>query len=340
MSKQLILGIETSCDETSCGIVDTDFGVHANVIFRQETFHTKYGGVVPEVASRAHLEKISWVYDEALKTANITHTDISGIVFTHGPGLVGPLLVGATFGQGLAFSLGLPYEGVNHLEGHMAAAFLEDPTLKPPFLCLVVSGGHTELIAVRDYFKYEVLGRTRDDAVGEAFDKSGKLIGLGYPSGPKVSKMAELGNPNFVELPTGMAQKASLEFSFSGVKTAFLRIVQEHDAEWVKENTVHLCASLQYNLVETLIRKCKAALAQSKLPHMIVCGGVSANLRLRQRLTEMCHENGYGITIPRFDYCTDNGAMIAGAGVLRYVHGGLACTSRVQPSLRFEQSSR
>jgi len=331
-----ILGIETSFDETSCGIVNQDFQVLSNVIFKQEDIHALYGGVVPEVASRTHLEKMSWVCQESLKQAQLSFTDLDGIVFTQGPGLIGPLLVGSSFGYALALGLNLPYEGVCHLEGHLCSALLANPNLQPPFLCLLVSGGHTELVAVQNWKKYQVLGRTRDDAVGEAFDKSGKILGLGYPSGPQIAKWAQSGEGNRFPLPTGLQQRESLEFSFSGVKTAFLRLTQNKEPAWLQENLPHLCASLETNLVQTLTRKCKEALRQSGLGQLVLCGGVSANTFLRKSLFAMCSQLAVELTIPPLEFCTDNGAMIAAAGVMRAQTGGLSNSLQISPSLKFE----
>lgn len=333
-NKKWVLALETSCDETSCGIVSTDFEVKANVIFKQETIHAQYGGVIPEVASRAHLEKVSWVYFEALKEAQLELGDLELLSYTRGPGLIGALLVGASFCTGLAHSSHKPLLGINHLEGHISAGFIQNPQLRPPFLALIVSGGHTELIQVSDYFQYQLLGRTRDDAAGEAFDKCGKILGLGYPSGPKISEEGKMGNRDFVELPLGLQQKSSLEFSFSGLKTAFSKIIQDHTPEWVQENRSHLAASLEEAIVKALVRKCESALHQTKLPHLVVCGGVSANQYLRECLGKLCIRKGIGFTVPHPNFCTDNGAMIAAAAALRLREGQIEGEFRVTPNLK------
>jgi N6-L-threonylcarbamoyladenine synthase len=329
----ITLGIETSCDDTSCGIVNDQLEVLANKIYTQLDQHKIYGGVVPEVASRAHLEKVSPIVSAALDEAGITVNDVDLFAFTRGPGLVGPLLVGASFARGLAMSLNKPIEGVNHLEGHLAAAYLGDKTLKPPFLCLTVSGGHTELCLVKSPFEYEILGKTRDDAAGEAFDKCGKILGLGYPAGPIVSKYAQDGDRHFISFPQGLNQKDNWEFSFSGLKTAFLRYVESNTPDFLESHKSHICASLEYAIVEILVKKSISALKHYDLSTIAVCGGVSANHYLRTRMEEEAQKRGMRSVFPTMSLCTDNGAMIAGVAQMRHTAGALTQNVDIRPNL-------
>jgi len=331
--KKLWLGIESSCDETACALVNEDLAVLSNPLYSQIQEHTQFGGVVPEVAARAHLEKISPILQASLTEANATFADIDAIAYTRGPGLMGPLLVGASFARGLAKDLNIPAIGVNHLEGHIAAAFLSNPNLQAPFVALTVSGGHTELILVEPDFCYTSLGRTRDDAAGEAFDKCGKLLGLGYPAGPIVSKTAALGNPRFVLFPQGLRGDDSCDFSFSGLKTSVLRYCQEHTPEHLHENVANICASLEYAIVSILVKKSLLALERTQVPTLVLCGGVSANRLLRETLAQACARKGVVLAKPDLAYCTDNGAMIAAAAILRDRTGNLSTETEVKPWL-------
>lgn len=317
----IVLGLETSCDETACGIVESGGKILANHLYSQIPEHAVYGGVVPEIASRAHLEKIGIVVDTAMKEANISPEKIDLIAHTRGPGLMGPLLVGTGFAKGLARKWNKPITGVNHLEGHIAANHLTFPDLKPPFLCLTVSGGHTELCVAKPNFEYEILGRTRDDAAGEAFDKCGKLLGLGYPAGPLVSKTAAGGNRDFAPFPRGLRYNGQADFSFSGLKTAVLRYVQEKGDEFVQQNLKDIAASLEEAIVSILVEKSLLALKQSGQDTIAICGGVSANRYLRSEMDKMGQKNGFRTLFPDFSLCTDNGAMIAEAALLREENG-------------------
>lgn len=314
----LLLGIETSCDETAAAVV-RDWTVLSNVL-KTQTVHEEFGGVVPEIASREHLRLLPGIVREALEVAKVSVDDLDGIVYTRGPGLAGPLLVGASFTRALAMDAGKPLWGANHLEGHLAAVRLSYPDLKPPFLCLTVSGGHTELTEVTPDGAFLPIGNTRDDAAGEAFDKCGKIMGLGYPAGPLISKLASAGNSKAFALPIGL-RGDGFDFSFSGLKTAVSRLVQEMGPDQTKARTADLCASLQSAIVEALVGKAMLALRERNLPGVAVCGGVSANGHLRERMAAMAARNGAWARFPSTDLCTDNGAMIAGAAIWRLERG-------------------
>tara|TARA_B110000483_G_scaffold123517_1_gene148652 strand:+ start:228 stop:1229 length:1002 start_codon:yes stop_codon:yes gene_type:complete len=329
----ITLGIETSCDETAIGIVNEKREVLANVLYSQFDEHAHYGGVVPEIAARAHLEKIKPIYLQAIKEAGITPQDIDLIAYTRGPGLMGPLLVGASFARGLALDLDKPCVGISHLEGHIAAAEMSFPELKPTYVALTVSGGHTEISIVHPGFKYEMLGRTRDDAAGEAFDKCGKLLGLGYPAGPVIGKTAAGGNRKFHRFPRSFKGEDHGEFSFSGLKSSVLRYVQEKGPEYLKENIRDICASLEAAIVDILVDKSIWALKKTGLQNVIVCGGVSANRYLREQLEKSCQKQGLKSYFPDFSLCTDNGAMIAGVAQARFNQGLLPEEHKVTPSL-------
>jgi N6-L-threonylcarbamoyladenine synthase len=331
----ITLGIESSCDETACGIVNEKREVLANVLYSQFDEHKDYGGVVPEIAARAHLEKISPIVSSALKKAKIKLSDIDLIAYTRGPGLMGPLLVGASFARGLAKDLNIPVAGISHLEGHIAAAEMSFPDLKPPYVALTVSGGHTELTLVKENFSYELLGRTRDDAAGEAFDKCGKLLGLGYPAGPIIGKIAAGGNRKFHRFPRSFKGTNVCEFSFSGLKTSVLRYVQEHDENFLGTNIKDICASVETAIVDILIDKSKLALKQTKIDKLVICGGVSANRYLREQMKKQTQFKSY---FPDFSLCTDNGAMIAGAAQNRFNQNMLDLSlHEVTPSLPLAQ---
>lgn len=326
----IVLGIETSCDETACGIVQ-DGKVLANVLRTQEV-HETFGGVVPEIASREHLRLLPGIVRGALEEAQIGLDKVDAIAFTRGPGLAGPLLVGSAFARTLGLEAGIPVYGTNHLEGHLAAVRLAHP-VEPPFVCLTVSGGHTELALVEPGPRFTLLGETRDDAAGEAFDKCGKLLGLGYPAGPIVSKRAPNGDRKAFDLPRAMPGD-NLDFSFSGLKTAVLRLSKELGPEAVQARMDDICASLEEAIVDALCRKVVLALEKTAMPGVAVCGGVSANPRLRQKLSELGERRGFWTAFPTAALSTDNGAMIAAACAWRLETGNTACMGLdVEPGL-------
>lgn len=308
-----ILGIESSCDETSVSIVKNGREVLSNVINTQIPIHTMYGGVVPEIASRNHINNISKVTKMAIKNANINFEDIDAVACTYGPGLVGALLVGLSYGKALSFALKKPLVGVNHIEGHIATNYITYKDLTPAFLCVMMSGGNTQIIHVKDYNEFEVLGRTKDDAIGEAFDKVARVIGLGYPGGPKIDKLAEKGISN-IELPKTHVE--GLDFSFSGIKTAIINL-HHKDPEINKEN---LCASFEAAVTDMLMEKVKAAVEKTNMKKIVLAGGVSANSYIRKEF-ENIEKNGIKVYMPDLKLCTDNAAMIASAGYYNYILG-------------------
>jgi len=314
MKDIVVLGIESSCDETSAAVVVNGRKVLSNVINSQIDIHTEYGGVVPEIASRCHVEVVNQVVKEAIKQANIKLEDIDVVSPTYGPGLVGALLVGVSYAKGLAYALQKPLVGVNHIEGHIAANYLTYPELKPPFLCLIISGGHTHLVKIEDYTKFEILGRTKDDAVGEAYDKVARVVGLGYPGGPKIDKLAYEGKPN-IELPKSKIE--GLNFSFSGIKTAVINLNHKNP----NINKADLCASFEKVTTEMLIDNVKQAVAQTGINEIVLAGGVSANSYIRKEFKKFGEENNIKIYYPELKLCTDNAAMIAAAGYYNYVEG-------------------
>jgi len=316
----VILGIESSCDETS-GAVCYDGKILNNIIALQSV-HEKYGGVVPELASRAHQSNIVPVVKEALSQAGFQLTDIDAVSVTSGPGLLGSLLVGLSFAKGLGLALDVPLIGVNHMQAHVLAHFIDDPKPQFPFLCLTVSGGHTQLLIVRGYFEMEEIGRTRDDAVGEAFDKTAKLMGLPYPGGPVVDRLAAQGNPHAFEFPG--ADVPELDFSFSGIKTALLYFLRDHlrsDEHFIAKHQADICASIQHQLLNMLFEKLEKAVSQTGITEVAIAGGVSANSELRKRLEVYQKERGWNVHIPDFQYCTDNAAMIAITGYYAFLEG-------------------
>ena len=316
MKDILVLGIESSCDETSVAIVKNGRQVLSNIIDTQIPIHEKYGGVVPEIASRNHIEAISRVTKLALKEANLSFKDIHVIAPTYGPGLVGALLVGLSYGKALSYSLNKPLVGVNHIEGHIAANYITYKHLEPPFLCVLVSGGNTQIIHVKDYTKFEMLGKTRDDAIGEAFDKVARVVGLGYPGGPKVDKLAQTGTPN-IKLPITHFEN-SLDFSFSGIKTAVINI--NHNSKDL--NKADLCASFQKAVTEMLMENVKKAIKITNAKKLAIAGGVSANSYIRKEFLNLANENKeLEVFIPDLKLCTDNAAMIASAGYYNYING-------------------
>ncbi len=331
----ITLGIETSCDETSCGLVNDRLQVLANQVYSQIPLHTPYGGVVPEIAARSHLEKIDPIVRAALAEAALDIAQMDQIAFTRGPGLLGPLLVGASFARALGRSLGKPVMGVNHLEGHLASAFLADPGLEPPLLCLIVSGGHTELVRVGEGLQYVLIGKTRDDAAGECFDKCGKILGLGYPAGPILSQRAESGNRRFVDFPRALDQRDNFEFSFSGLKSSMLRYVETQTPDFISAHEADLCASLETAIVEILVKKSIQALRSERLETLVVVGGVSANSYLRARMDAEAKKHGFRALFPDRKYSGDNGAMIAAIGQWRCNHGLSTADLEVRPSLRW-----
>lgn len=322
------LGIESSCDETACAVLrDDPLEILSNPLYSQIAEHALYGGVVPEVAARAHLEKITTICNEAITEAKISIRDIDAIAFTRGPGLMGPLLVGASFARGLARDLGIPAYGINHLEGHLSAAWLTEPDLEPPYLTLTVSGGHTELVLEEPGFRYTLLGRTRDDAAGEAFDKSGILIGLKYPAGAAIGKLAKGKNRRFHVFPRALKGEDNGEFSFSGLKTAVRRYVESNTPEFIRENLGDIAASIEDAIIDILVSKTIWALKKTGMKTLIVGGGVSANGLLRERLKNYCERHGVRLAFPSLYNSTDNGAMIAAAAIRRARAGMLSETS-------------
>ena len=307
------LGIESSCDETAVSVVKNGREVLSNVVNTQIPIHTLYGGVVPEIASRNHINNISLVTKMAIQNANIHFEDIDIVACTYGPGLVGALLVGLSYGKALSFALNKPLVGVNHIEGHIAANYITYQELKPPFLCIMMSGGNTQIVHVKDYTDFEVLGRTKDDAIGEAFDKVARVIGLGYPGGPKIDKLAEKGVSN-IELPKTHVE--GLDFSFSGIKTAVINL-HHKEPDINKEN---LCASFQKAMTEMLMEKVKAAIEKTNMKKIVLAGGVSANSYIRKEFEELQNQ-GIDVYMPDMKLCTDNAAMIASAGYYDYMAG-------------------
>ena len=318
-----ILAIESSCDETSAAIVRN--GVVLSNLIATQKVHELYGGVVPELASRAHMQNIVPVVDVALKQAGIDKQDIQAVAFTQAPGLIGSLLVGASFAKAYAQALNVPLIAVHHMQAHVLAHFIEEPKPEFPFLCLTVSGGHTQIVLCRDYLDMEVLGETVDDAAGEAFDKVAKMLGLPYPGGPMVDKNAKLGDAKRFTFP--VTDMNGYDFSFSGIKTAVLYFLQkEHkaDPDFAENNINDICASVQYTIIKMLMNKLQKAAAELNIKHIGIAGGVSANSGLRQALIEAGEKNGWQVYIPKFEYCTDNAAMIGIAGYYKYLKGEFA----------------
>jgi N6-L-threonylcarbamoyladenine synthase len=322
----IVLGIESSCDETAVAVVDSDGNVLADAVSSQVALHAPYGGVVPELAARAHMQNVIPVAQAALAEVDGGLSRIAGVAVTQGPGLVGALLVGVQAGKALAYARGLPLVGVNHLIGHLLAVFLRRPGAEArvpdyPFIALLVSGGHTALYEVRSPFDFEQLGQTRDDAAGEAFDKVAKLLGLGYPGGPRVDALAATGDPERVKLPRPMAARRSLEFSFSGLKTAVAQHLQQHAGSPDAVATADVCAAFQSSVVSVLVKKSLAACQQRGVPRLVLTGGVAANRGLRAHAREACAQHGFELFVPPVASCTDNAAMIAYAGAQRLVRG-------------------
>ncbi len=324
MSRVRILAIESSCDETAAAVVEDGRDVKSNIIYSQIDLHTIYGGVVPEIASRAHIEKINPVIEAALSEAGCTLSDIDAIAVTYGPGLVGPLLVGVAEAKAIAFATGLPLIGVHHIQGHICANFIENRDLKPPFMTLVVSGGHTHLVNVRDYGVYEVIGRTRDDAAGEAFDKVARAIGLGYPGGPKIDAAAKNGNPEAIVFPKGKVEGSEYDFSFSGLKSAVLNYLNHAEMTGETVDRDDLAASFQKAVVDVLTEHAVMAIRQYGVRDFALAGGVASNSALRESMKRACAEEGVNFYIPSPVYCTDNAAMIGVCAYYDYVKGNFA----------------
>jgi N6-L-threonylcarbamoyladenine synthase len=329
-----ILGIESSCDETSASVL-IDGQIVSNVTANQ-TIHAKYGGVVPELASRAHQANIVPVTDAALKNAGILPKDLNAVAFTQGPGLPGALMVGVSYAKGLALALDIPLIAVHHMHAHILAHFIEEPFPTFPFLCLTVSGGHTQIVEVKDYLEMKILGQTIDDAAGEAFDKSAKMLGLTYPGGPMIDELAQKGN--LTKFKFAEPQIPDLNFSFSGFKTSvlyFLRDQKKLQPNFIEENLNDLAASIQHSIVEILLKKLKKASLQTGIKQIAIAGGVSANSELRKQINLQGNDLGWKVFIPKFEYCTDNAAMIAMAGYFKYLKKDFADQS-VTPDARME----
>lgn len=322
-----ILAIESSCDETAAAVIQDGTQILSNVINTQIELHKLYGGVVPEIASRKHIENISAVVDKAISDANLSLSEVDAIAVTHGPGLVGALLVGVSTAKGLAYALKKPLIPVHHIKGHICANYLENPDFKPPFVCLVASGGHSHLVLVEDYTTAKVLARTRDDAAGEAFDKVARVLGLGYPGGPAIQKAAEEGNPNAIHFPRVNMGKDELDFSFSGVKTAVLNYI--HNAEQKKESicVADVAASFQEAVVDVLSEHLIACAKKEGVTKIALAGGVAANKPLRDRIAQKASEQHFVFQYPRLELCTDNAAMIGCAAYYEYQKGNLASMS-------------
>ncbi|HZJ76207.1 MAG TPA: tRNA (adenosine(37)-N6)-threonylcarbamoyltransferase complex transferase subunit TsaD [Oscillospiraceae bacterium] len=317
----LTLAIETSCDETAASVLKNGRTVLSNIINSQIEQHKKFGGVVPEVASRKHIENINKVIEKALKEADVLFTDLTHIGVTYGPGLVGALLVGLSAAKAIAFALGIPLNGVNHIEGHIYANFIEHKQLEPPFISLIVSGGHTHLVYMDDYGKYEVLGRTRDDAAGEAFDKVARALGLGYPGGPQIDRIAKKGNPDAITFPKAYLEEGSYDFSFSGLKSAVLNYLNSQKMKGLDISTEDVAASFQRAIVEILTEKTIKCALEKKADRVVLAGGVAANSNLREYLRIECEKNGIDLKYPSLHLCTDNAAMIGCLAYYNYIRG-------------------
>lgn len=316
-----ILAIESSCDETAAAVVVNGRDMRSNVISSQIALHTLYGGVVPEIASRKHIEKINQVIEQALSDAAVTLDEIDAIGVTYGPGLVGALLVGVAEAKAISYAKNIPLVGVHHIEGHISANYIENPKLKPPFLCLVVSGGHTHLVKVVDYGCYEILGRTRDDAAGEAFDKVARAIGLGYPGGPKIEKVSHEGNPNAILFPRAKIADGEYDFSFSGLKSAVLNYLNGCRMKDIPINQADVAASFQQSVTDVLVEHARHAIREYKMQQFAIAGGVASNGVIRAAMEQMCMEEGVCFFHPSPILCTDNAAMIGAAAYYDFIAG-------------------
>jgi N6-L-threonylcarbamoyladenine synthase len=333
----IILGIESSCDETAAAVVKNGRVVLSNVISSQIEVHKLYGGVVPEIASRKHIEKINQVIEKALSEAHVTLEDIDAIGVTYGPGLVGALLVGVAEAKAISYAKNIDLVGVHHIGGHISANYIENPDLKPPFMCLVVSGGHTHLLLVNDYGKYEIIGRTRDDAAGEAFDKVARAIGLGYPGGPKIDKLSKEGNPSAIKFPRAHIEENQYDFSFSGVKSAVLNYINGCNMKNIEINNADIAASFQRAVVEVLVDHAIHAAKEFKMDKLAIAGGVASNESLREAMKTACEQNDIKFYYPSPIFCTDNAAMIGVAAYYEFINGtrhGLDLNA--VPNLKFE----
>ena len=317
----LILAIESSCDETAAAVVKNGREVLSNVINTQIAIHTEYGGVVPEIASRKHIENINPVIRKALEDAGVTLDDIDAIGVTYGPGLVGALLVGVAEAKAIAFAKNKPLVGVHHIEGHISANYVENKELEPPFVALVVSGGHTHLVKVNDYGEYEIVGRTRDDAAGEAFDKVARAIGLGYPGGPKIDKLAKEGNPDAIEFPRAHVDDAPYDLSFSGIKSAVLNYINSANMQGKEINRADVAASFQKAVVDALVSRAVRLAKECGMHKLAIAGGVASNSALRAAIQEECTKNNISFYSPSPVLCTDNAAMIGAAAYYEYIKG-------------------
>ena len=316
-----ILAIESSCDETAAAVVVNGRDMRSNVISSQIATHTLYGGVVPEIASRKHIEKINQVIEEALADAHMTLDDIDAIGVTYGPGLVGALLVGVAEAKALSYASSIPLVGVHHIEGHISANYIENKDLEPPFLCLVVSGGHTHLVRVADYGRYEILGRTRDDAAGEAFDKVARAIGLGYPGGPKIEKVSHEGNPEAISFPRAKVADGVYDFSFSGLKSAVLNYLNGCKMKGIEINQADVAASFQKSVTDVLVEHAANAIDEYRMDKFAIAGGVASNGTIRTAMEKMCAEKGVRFYHPSPILCTDNAAMIGAAAYYDFIAG-------------------
>lgn len=316
-----ILAIESSCDETAAAVVKNGREVLSNVIYSQIAFHTEYGGVVPEIASRKHIEKINQVIEQALQEAGKQLNDITAIAVTYGPGLVGALLVGVSAAKAISFATGIPLIGVHHIEGHISADFIENKELEPPFICLVVSGGHSHLVVVKDYGEYEIIGRTRDDAAGEAFDKVARAIGLGYPGGPKIDKVSKEGNPEAIHFPRAKVADGEYDFSFSGLKSAVLNYLNSCQMKGEEINIPDVAASFQKAVIDVLVDHSMTAVRKYGYKKFAIAGGVASNSSLRAAFEQACEKDGIAFYYPSPIFCTDNAAMIGAAGYYEYKKG-------------------
>ena len=319
-----ILAIESSCDETAAAVAQPGREVLSNIISSQIALHTLYGGVVPEIASRKHIEKINQVIEAALAEAKMTLEDMTAVAVTYGPGLVGALLVGVAEAKAIAYGAKKPLVGVHHIEGHVSANFIEHPDLEPPFVCLIVSGGHTHLVIVRDYGEFEIIGRTMDDAAGEAFDKVARAVGLGYPGGPKVDRAAKEGNPHAIEFPRARVGGSEYDFSFSGMKSAVLNYINQAQMKGEAISVPDLCASFQNAVVDVLVSRAVAAAKEFGYDKLAIAGGVASNSALREGMRKACEREGLKLYYPSPIYCTDNAAMIGAAAYYEYINGARA----------------
>lgn len=335
-----ILAIESSCDETAASVVKN--GKVLNNIIATQFVHKNYGGVVPELASREHQRNIVPVVDQALKNASISLRDLDAVAFTRGPGLLGSLLVGSSFAKSLALSMNIPLISVHHMQAHILSHFIEPPFPSFPFLCLTISGGHTQIVKVNDFLDMEILGQTLDDAVGEAFDKGAKVLGLTYPGGPMIDKLASGGNPEAFKFP--LSEMPGLDFSFSGIKTALLYFLRDQvniNKNFVKENLEDICASYQYSLIKMLLTKIEKAAKETGINEIAIAGGVSANLGLRAELKTVSEKNNWGIYYPKFEYCTDNAAMIAITAHYKFINNKFSPLEiSPDPKLKFPEHEK